>query len=150
MRELRTLIESGHFEEALSLVRGRDLHKLTNDELFPAAYRSKSICYYGSLLHALDHFEPAEVHYCAAIILVSALNIYEGGYFMAYHHISRAMKLDEGNLDYKMFSLILNSVPEKPMPDEEAIELSKQIVSRVEGYEASGAREVLDRLNVDY
>jgi|688.fasta_scaffold237587_2 hypothetical protein len=70
-----------------------------------------------------------EWQYLASMLLSQALSHLPGAYFSAYLHAEEACKLAPNNSSLKEYLLFFYIVPDRPMPDERAARIARELLA---------------------
>lgn len=122
-----SVLKSGDFSSAMQEVDVNN-YSLMEKQLLQVAYESESITVYSFICHLLIMRETSELHRIAAVIMSQPLCFVEGAYVTSYHHIKRAIELSPENAELKEFLLFLAITPDRPVPQQEAINIAKEIL----------------------
>jgi hypothetical protein len=125
--KIKKLISDGKFLEAKQLINTIDYINLRN-MLLSIGYDEENICSYAFVCFLLIDNETIQYHCLASEILNSAFPNLVGGYASSMYHIRRALELSPENVELKENLLFFNEIPQKLLSDDEARELSKEIL----------------------
>ena len=121
-------------KSALSEAQGMDEEQLRNLCL-EYAFDTSDIRAYTLITELLRHEEKWQWHYLASLVLCQPLCHLKGAYFAAYHHATEASTMAPNDKSLKEYLLFFNSVPDKPMGDEEAKAVALELRSLDPGSE---------------
>jgi len=125
--KLKKYILDGEFGEAKKHCT-KIKEEVLEDELLQIAFDTGNI---GVYLFAYDLAYTkgtAELYSIASTLMSVVFNHLPGGYYVAYNHMLTAARLDQKDYTYKEGLLLFYHIPEKIIPREEALKISKEIL----------------------
>lgn len=128
---LYQLLSEGKIDDAGILIKNIDgelLNEEVQDILLEVAFNKQSIVPYTVVLKLLFEDESANLHAFASTLLSNPLCWIEGAYYAGFYHQKKAIELEPQNIAFKEYLLSYNSLPDKILSDEEALEIRKQIL----------------------
>lgn len=129
--QLCQLLFDGKVDDAGTLIKDIDgelLNEEIQDVLLEISFNKQSIVPYTVVLKLLLEDEKASLHAFASILLSNPLCWIEGAYYAGFYHQKKAVELEPKNLAFKEYLLSYNSLPDKILGDEDALEIRKQIL----------------------
>lgn len=111
MKRFISLILNGQFNAAAKMEKNFSAEDIYTN-IMEAAYDTESNLFYPYYLNKLIKDEKADDHYRASLILSQVLNFVDGAYDLAVYHAKRAMILDDANLKYKEYYLLVYKHPD--------------------------------------
>lgn len=135
-------INSLNFNKALNLFN--ELSETEKMDLIVAESNcSSNIVILGFITYLLMNDNSCFHHELAANALIQMCWL-EGAYSLAYYHASEMVRI-QPDVKNKEFMLFFNEIPEKPMPDDLALKLAKEILAIDSS--CSIAKEIVEKLS---
>jgi len=129
LENLRESLRRGDISNIIQISRDLDFSETQIRDIFlSAAIEAQSIIPYTVLCGILIKEETSLLHAFASYMLSSVLCWIEGAYFAGYYHQKKAIELAPDDVKHKEFMLMYNSIPDKPLSDEDALILRKEIL----------------------
>lgn len=98
------------------------------DILLEVSFKTQSIVPYVVVLKLLIENESASLHAFASTLLSNPLCWMEGAYYAGFYHQKKAIELEQQNIKFKEYLLTYNSLPDRILSDEDALQIRKQIL----------------------
>jgi len=123
---LKEQILNGRFKEVISVFDDKGLNDI-EEELYRIAYETESMQVYYFVLYLIAFGETSYKHKIASLLLSQPLCFINGAYFASFYHAKKALELEESKetLEYMLF---FNTIPDKPLCDNDAKVIAKKIV----------------------
>jgi hypothetical protein len=128
-KTLKELIISGKFGKVKEVL-ARCEKDLLEKVLFEIGCDEESICAYAFVSCLIQYDEKVETHCLASELLNIAFPHLKGAYQTSLYHLRRAVELDPNDLSLIEGLLFFNSIPEKLISDEEARDISTDLIQR--------------------
>lgn len=129
LKNLEQLILSGNFKEAEELYHKSEFDQFQS-ELISITYDNGNIMSYTFLHYLLMQEESVELHNLALSLFTCSLTHIEGAYHCALFHAERLVALtNEQDPDTLEHLLFLNTVPDKLVSNEKALETCHKILA---------------------
>jgi hypothetical protein len=126
-KQLMQEILNGDFANASQLVADLNLEGLEG-LLMEIAYDTESDAVYKFVCYLIAQKESAALHTIASLIMSNPLCFLPDGYARGLYHAKRAMELDPANVSLMELMLFYNTIPDKLVTKDEALEYAKQIL----------------------
>lgn len=128
LKKLESFIVSANFIEAEELFKKSNFEDFS-EEIMYISYENNSIINYSFLNYLMVKEESKDLHDLAFSLLVNPLCHIEGAYNSALYHAKRSVALTEGkNVGSLENLLFLNSIPDKLINNQDAIDICNQIL----------------------
>ncbi|MCL2113280.1 MAG: hypothetical protein FWH31_04950 [Streptococcaceae bacterium] len=146
--ELKENIVEGNFNIARRLAKTLSKEEFGNFMMGQPYDVESEVVFYFFLVDWLFEEESAELQELASAVMSFGLNWMPGAYSLGLGHMRRAMELDSDNLNYKQGILIFHDIPDRLLPKQEAIEISKEILSKDPS--CAAAQNILQKYDIDF